>query len=50
VPCMCVHGTGRVRAHVHGNTGLSLGALGGLGALEWHDHYAALGGSEVVAS
>jgi hypothetical protein len=50
VPCMGVHGTGRACVHMHGNTGLGLGALGGLGASDWHDHCAAQGGSEVAAS
>jgi hypothetical protein len=50
VPCMGVHGTGLARTRVHGNAGLGLGALGGLGASEWHDHCAAQGGSKVAAS
>jgi hypothetical protein len=50
VPCMGMHGTGRARALMHGNAGLGLGTLGGLGASEWHDHCAAQGGSEVAVS
>jgi hypothetical protein len=50
VPCTGMHGTGPAHARVYGNTGLSLGALGGLGASEWHDHCAAQGGSKVAAS
>jgi hypothetical protein len=38
VPCMGMHVTGRAHARVHENAGLGLGALGGLGASEWHDH------------
>jgi hypothetical protein len=50
VPCTGVHSTGWAHAHVHRNAGLCLGALGGLGVSDWHDHCAAQGGSEVAAS